>query len=321
MVSDGQGTLSPEKEWYVNQTYRCDEPFKMTTTMLFEKNKGFTLQERGKETPEQEETYSPNLQIKQSTMSSEFPMMSQGIMLFIGEEPNNKSLMFSQNEAIILPSYAAPLYNLLPTYLLKYLNNEFFYYPPGIDSEYIVYQLNRTDQNVIQFAFYKRNGKYVTSEYLNIEGVDDYSKVNLVVSPNGKYVFYLEDKPDSSLGSGTSGIFKTVGKIKRFVCLRPKEAHNTIKSFKKDSRKVGATEYERMIRSKVNVDDVIFKLKDVKSVPEIGERMANIKNSEADAVLSEEISVFITNNGDMIFVDKHDGCIFFNDIDLTAKID
>ena len=113
--------------------------------------------------------------------------------------------IFKPSKALILPAYESPLFRLLPMDMSKYLRNEFYMYPKSLNEEFIVYRLNRTDIDAIEFAFYRPNGKYESSIRLKIHGVKNYTNANVTVSPNGRYVFYVEenDEYDAAAGNGT----------------------------------------------------------------------------------------------------------------------
>lgn len=88
--------------------------------------------------------YNPNLDLDVSTITDEFPMLSQDVLMFCGKAVS-KSKTFKQMKAMIIPSYESPLFRLLPYNLAEFLKNEFYFYPKSSDDEFIVYRLNRTD--------------------------------------------------------------------------------------------------------------------------------------------------------------------------------
>ena len=87
-----------------------------------------------------------------------------------------------------------------------------------------MYQLNRNDLGYVEFAFYEQNGKYHSSLDLEINGLSDYSNPNISVSPNGRYIFYVEEKEseENNRTNRKSGK-ELIGKVVEILSLRPKE--------------------------------------------------------------------------------------------------
>jgi len=232
---------------------------------------------------------------------------------------------------LIMPTYRSPLFRLLPLEQSKYLRNEFYYYPKSINQEYVVYRLNRTDIQCIEFAFYKPNGRYDSSLRLKIHGIKDYNYVNLVVSPNGRYIFYAEvnDKYDVNQAKDLSEdgnrrftlkTTKIVGRVAEIVTMRPKRDIEKVNRLLNKKTIKGDNNRDMMERigQQIDINDITFCLKPIRSVPDVGNTLNLYDDPNIDEQ-NETSRIHITNNGDVVFIDKISKFVFFNDINIYEK--
>ena len=251
MVKKDSEKLKQVEEYYVFPGFSGKEVYRINDGMLFVKTFGIKLQEKNfylKYSNNSFETYKPNLDMEDETIDDIFPLISQDVLLFWGKT-KSKSLVFKPWYGLIIPSYCSPLFRLLPWELSQYLVNEFFFYPKSINTEFIVYQLNRDDIDCVEFAFYKPNGRYESSIHLKIKGREDYSNSQVTVSPNGRFIFYVEENEEEDeneskdlntsrkVSSKPQKKVKYVGRICEIVGLRPKHDSKLLKRMKTANRK------------------------------------------------------------------------------------
>ena len=242
MVKKDSTTLKLVYDFYTFPGFSGKEIYRINDGMIFVKTLGVKLQEKNfhlKSSKESFDTFQPNLGMEEDTIDEIFPLVSQDVLLFWGKA-KSRSLVFKPWYGLIIPSYWSPLFRLLPWELSQYLVNEFFFYPKSINSEFIVYQLNRDDIDCVEFAFYKPNGKYESSIHLKIRGIEDYENVLISVSPNGRFIFYVEeneemseeDDKDHNTSRRISTInqkVKYIGRVWEIIGLRPKHDSRLLK--------------------------------------------------------------------------------------------
>lgn len=135
-----------DEEYFVDDTFSGREKYQIHQEMLYVKANAITLQPKDPDGADvsTDEKYHAPLGFDEETIDYEFPLVSQDVLLFSGKALV-KSIVFKPAKAIIMPSYRSPLFRLLPLSQVKYLRNEFYYYPVSLNEEYIVYRLNRFD--------------------------------------------------------------------------------------------------------------------------------------------------------------------------------
>ena len=236
--------------------------------------------------------------------------------------------IFKPSKALILPAYESPLFRLLPMDMSKYLRNEFYMYPKSLNEEFIVYRLNRTDIDAIEFAFYRPNGKYESSIRLKIHGVKNYTNANVTVSPNGRYVFYVEenDEYDPAAAIEHSKSFrgerhtikttKLIGRVSEIVSLRTKKDKMKILKILKNAKNLrGKTLTNKFDEASININDITFSLKPIRSISDVGNTLSLYDDPNKDEQ-EEQSRLFITNTGSVVFIDKISQRVFFNDFDM-----
>ena len=332
MLRNDSTTLKIDSEIFVDEAFTGREIFGINKGMLYIKQKGIVLQTKDPDGADvdTDEKFDPPLNLDGSTIDNEFPLISQDVLLFSGKVIS-KSQVFKAARALIMPTYRSPLFRLLPLEQSKYLRNEFYYYPKSINQEYVVYRLNRTDIQCIEFAFYKPNGRYDSSLRLKIHGIKDYNYVNLVVSPNGRYIFYAEvnDKYDVNQAKDLSEdgnrrftlkTTKIVGRVAEIVTMRPKRDIEKVNRLLNKKTIKGDNNRDMMERigQQIDINDITFCLKPIRSVPDVGNTLNLYDDPNIDEQ-NETSRIHITNNGDVVFIDKISKFVFFNDINIYEK--
>jgi hypothetical protein len=147
MVRTESTSLGLINEYYTYEGFNGKNLYRINEGMLFDKDQGYKLQEKDADKIEYSNErgyYKPDLDMDVSTISEEFPLISEDVLMFAGKSMTNSNT-FKQMKVVIMPSYESPLFRLLPHSLAKFLKNEFYFYPKSFHEEFIVYRLNRTD--------------------------------------------------------------------------------------------------------------------------------------------------------------------------------
>ena len=328
MLRTDSQALKVVEDFFAYQGFNGREKFRINSGMIFVKTLGVKLQHRdpdGGNYTQVDEYHKPPLEMDEDTIDEEFPLISQDVLMFCGKMKSRPTI-FKHGKALIIPSYQSPLFRLLPIDQAKYLRNEFFFYPKSLNDEFIVYRLNRTDMGAIEYAFYRPNGKYESSVRLKIHGVKDYTNVNLSVSPNGKYVFYVEENEDyneeealaASKLRNTRHTIKTtklVGRVSEIVTLRPKKDRLKLANLVKKFKNFKGKKFTERLGESINIKDVTFSLRPVRSIPDIGSTFSLYDDPHKDEN-EESTRLYVTDTGNVIFLDKISKLIFFNEIDM-----
>lgn len=261
----------------------------------------------------------------EDTIDDVFPLISQDVLLFCGKM-RSRAIIFKQSNAFIIPSFNCPLFRLLPNDFERFLKNEFIMYPKSIPEEFIVYQLNRTDINCLEFAFYKQNGKYENSVKLSIHGISNYSNPNICVSPNGRYICYVTTRTEDdkkrridlvskmSKSKEQPVITDLCCRVCEFVSLRSREETVKIEKLIK-KRKVYKDKFEQKLREQVKMDDVSFNLKQINEFDDVDNTLSLYRDRALEGE-SPPSQIYVTDTGNFILLDKDQGILLFNNVDL-----
>jgi hypothetical protein len=144
--------LKIDEEYFVDENFSGKEKYIIHQGILYIKASAITLQLKDPDGADiaTDEKYHAPLGMDEDTIDYEFPLVSQDVLLFSGKALV-KSNVFKPAKALIMPSYKSPLFRLLPLGQVRFLRNEFYYYPKSLDEEYIVYRLNRNDIGCVEF--------------------------------------------------------------------------------------------------------------------------------------------------------------------------
>lgn len=322
MMSRESTSLRMVEEYYTFEGFTGKDPYKVNDEMIFMKTLGVKLTNTSNMFSYESSSnckYVPNLGIEESTISSEFPLISQNVLFFCGKT-RSKSPIFKPTKAIIIPSYQCPLFRLLPINLSKYLTNEFLYYCKSTGEEFVVYVLNRYDIDVVEFAFYRQNGKYENSIFLKINGIRNYKDVKVVVSPNGRFVFYVEEEhqddisdPDKQNRQNTRNKRRFVGKVSEIVTLRSKQQGIKMKNIVKHHKNSDISYLKQMLKNSID-SDATFTLKSVQTIKDAGNCFSIFYHNIGD---NDSMQLFVTDKGSVVFIDKINNMLYFNNTDMS----
>jgi hypothetical protein len=148
------------------------------------------------------------------------------------------------------------------------------------------------------------------------------------VSPNGKYVFYVEKNDDYNLeaalnvsnAKNTKHNIKTskiVGRVSEIISLRPKKDTYMIERIKKQAKKLRGIDKKEKMDRLLEINDVVFSLKPIRSVASVGHAIGIDRHHDRK---KKDIAskLFVTNYGDVIYMDKDNDILHFNDADLIG---
>jgi hypothetical protein len=114
---------------------------------------------------------------------------------------------------LLLPEYNEPkVTNLNPNEIYNYKSEFFFYH----DQSYIIYQKQLYGMDHIAFDIFNRNLEFTHTIKLKIHNIDEHSNGKISISPNGRYIFYVEEVHE------TEDDPQTVGKLCEFM-MDPKD--------------------------------------------------------------------------------------------------
>ena len=321
MMSRESTSLKLVDEYYTFEGFTGKESYKINDEMIFIKTLGVKLTNTVNMFSYESSSnrkYTPNLGINEETIDTEFPLISQNVLLFCGKT-RSKSPIFKPTKAIIIPSYQWPLFRLLPINQSKYLTNEFLYYWKSTGEEFVVYVLNRFDIDVVEFAFYRQNGKYENSIFLKMQGIRNYKDVKVIVSPNGRYVFYVEEEqeddkdiPDSSR-QNLRNKRQFIGKVSEIVTLRSKEQGIKMKNIVKHHKRSNPANLKQMLKESID-SEASFTLKAIQTIKDAGNWFSIFHHSFGN---NDSMQLFVTDKGSIVFVDKVNNMLFFNNTDMS----
>jgi hypothetical protein len=151
----------------------------------------------------------------------------------------------------------------------------------------------------------------------------------LVVSPNGRYVFYAEvnDEYDEQEAISSSKrreskytvkTTKIIGRVGEIVTLRPKKDIEKVNLLlkKKTFGRNNKSELFKKLEEHIDMKDISFCLRPIRSVPDVGSTL-NLYDDPNKDEQHESSRIHITNNGDVIFIDRISKIAYFNDINLS----
>ena len=160
--------------------------------MIYHQFTGTLLQDKLTRNEEYVTKYDLNTPEKLKPVKS--PLISDNTIVFIGQKSHGKKTFTfnktgvsrSKRTACLMPMFNTPTFTILSSRKRERIKNEFFFKPPNCEDELIVYQLQSSTKDHIEFAFFKTNGEYVSSINHQVKGVTNYEDFKLKVSPNGK---------------------------------------------------------------------------------------------------------------------------------------
>ena len=157
--------------------------------------------------------------------------------MFITQSQENTEI----RKAIVTPLFAYPLYSIIDKDITTEIKAEFFFYSKSLKQEFAVFiRLNNYDKWVV-FDFYRSTGEYVFTKRHSILGVttNDSSKLNVQVSPNGRFIAFIFTTDPAKKGS-------TIGKVTRNSAtkIRRLGSQKSVRSKISDMNEGGSSSFE-----------------------------------------------------------------------------
>ena len=108
-----------------------------------------------------------------------------------------------------------------------------------------------------------------------MQGIRNYKDVKVIVSPNGRYVFYVEEEqeddkdiPDSSR-QNLRNKRQFIGKVSEIVTLRSKEQGIKMKNIVKHHKRSNPANLKQMLKESID-SEASFTLKAIQTIKDAG---------------------------------------------------
>jgi hypothetical protein len=127
-------------------------------------------------------------------LSKKYPLKSKKWLLYFGKpcgtEENDDE---GNNTVILLPEYNEPKVTNLSSNDIGNYKKEFFFYH---DENFIIYQKQPYGIDHVAFDIFNKNLELKQTVKLKIHNCAEYSYAKTVLSPNGRYLFVVEEDPN-----------------------------------------------------------------------------------------------------------------------------
>ena len=189
--NNGNKQLVLENDYYVKHNFKGENTnYIITNKILYCKFQAFLLQERECASEDYGLFFEPeDLGIDPSKIDDVYPIESKTWLLYFGIR-ENATLNRSEQEAFLLPQFNHPKILILDPNEMNSYRSEFFFYH---NQNYLVYMKWVEGLDHLIYEIYNLNGSLVQTLELRIKGMKDCRDVNIIMSPSGQYIFFVED--------------------------------------------------------------------------------------------------------------------------------
>jgi len=259
-TSKDKRKLTIADEFFVHSSFDGSKNFRFTNKMVYENGtEAYLCQKRGDELEGSGATISPLIEaIDTYEVTDEYPLQSQRWLLIYGplaqddnEDDDGAGSYYTEEDddtvgkngygAILLPEYNQPKVQILPPNDVSYYKAEYFFYQ---NNNYMVYHKQSYNHNDhVKIDIFWRNGDVYQNLKLKLHNCYDHSYAKIILSPSGRYIFYVEeDKDDPEISWGKTVELSLNPETKEFY-LKEVSKMDFTKAYEKKASDVNTYDY------------------------------------------------------------------------------